>query len=250
MERKIKASSTHPTQPHPTPPRPQPTRRYHNHPSPLSTARAAISMIFIATNIFCRDKHILSRQAYFCRDKHVYVATKDVFCRNKSMLVATKKMSRQTCVCHATSILLSRQNMYFVPKNTCLSRQRYLSPPLPSPPLTLLLSSLSLSLRGHKKERSQTSERNPSQLNSVDKTLHCTSLIESMVCILALKVSRSCHPRHCTKRKILTFCPANTTPRSEESYRQGREPTPSLGLRHILLLGKKRFGVLGERTGS
>ena len=170
----------------------------------------------------------------------MYVVTKDVFCRNKSMPVATKKLG-QVYFCRDKTCLLSRKTR--VCRNNDTSR-------LPFPPLTSLLSSLSLSLRGHKKDRSQTSERNPSQLNSVDKTLHCTSLIESMVCILALKVSRSCHPRHCTKRRILTFCPANTTPRSEESYRQGREPTPSLGLRHILLLGKKRFGVLGERTGS
>ena len=87
----------------------------------LSLARAAASIIFVATNVlsrqirvcrdttfvatklclsrqnFCRDKY-LSQQTLFCRDKNVFVVTKHVFCRDKSMTVATKLLSRQNYV--------------------------------------------------------------------------------------------------------------------------------------------------------
>ena len=87
----------------------------------VSLARAATSIIFVATkvllrqNYVCRDKHnkivcrdknlsrqtrqnyvcrdnYLSRQKYVCRDKQSFVATKDVFCvcRNNKKIVARK----------------------------------------------------------------------------------------------------------------------------------------------------------------
>ena len=78
LERKIKASS--------------------NHPSSLSTARAAISMIFIATNIFCRDKlTFVATNTCFSRQNTSFVATKACLsrqivcvCRDKYLFVATK----------------------------------------------------------------------------------------------------------------------------------------------------------------
>ena len=55
----------------------------------LSLAGTATSIIFVATNIFCRDKHnfVATRQAYFCRGKHTFVAAKDVFCRDKNYII-------------------------------------------------------------------------------------------------------------------------------------------------------------------
>ena len=71
----------------------------------LSLARAATSIIFVATKMFM-----------FCRDKLTFVATKHVFCRDKSMLVATngisvstKVLSRQAYFCRDKTRLLSRQ---------------------------------------------------------------------------------------------------------------------------------------------
>ena len=68
-----------------------------------------MSHVFVATNIFCRDKKFCRQNRQkFCRDETTFVATKDVFCRNKHMFVAT---------------------------NTCLSRQKgylwQLSPMIP-----------------------------------------------------------------------------------------------------------------------
>ena len=54
----------------------------------LSFARAATSIIFVATDI-CHDK------TFVATNKQKFVATKDVFCRDKHMFVATKLLSRQ-----------------------------------------------------------------------------------------------------------------------------------------------------------
>ena len=63
----------------------------------LTLARAATSIIFVATNFF-------SRQTRVCRYKRL-------FCRNKSMFVPTK-VFRDKKMFVATNTLLSRQKLY------------------------------------------------------------------------------------------------------------------------------------------
>ena len=72
---------------------------------------------FVATSIllsrqayFCRDKHILSRQAHFCRDKHTFVATSTL-------------LSRQMTFFCFVFVVISREN--FVETKLCLSQQNY-----------------------------------------------------------------------------------------------------------------------------
>ena len=82
----------------------------HNLPPPpiLSSAGAATSIIFVATNTWqpldCRDKHlIVATKDVFCHDKRrktSFVTAKvclprENFCRDKIMFVATKHLSRQ-----------------------------------------------------------------------------------------------------------------------------------------------------------
>ena len=83
----------------------------------LSLAGAVTSIIFVATKVLsgptrvCRDKIMfiatklscLSWQNYVCRDKR-FVATK-IFCRDKHNFVATNVLSRQAYFC--TFILVS-----------------------------------------------------------------------------------------------------------------------------------------------
>ena len=113
---------------------------------PLSFARAATSILFVATNTClprqntsfvatkyaCRAKRfVTSWQACFCRDKrHVlyacpdktFVATK--LCMSQQIFVATTIFCRDKHNFAATSMLLSRQKSCFVAKNTCFSRQK------------------------------------------------------------------------------------------------------------------------------
>ena len=64
----------------------------------LSLAGAAISIIFVASNVYLSKqnfclRYVLSRQVYFCREKHVFVATKHIVetnINNKHVFVATK----------------------------------------------------------------------------------------------------------------------------------------------------------------
>ena len=67
----------------------------------LSLAGAAISIIFVVTEV-------LSQQTCVCHDKHMFVTTKHVFCRNKSMPATTKLLSQQNYVCHDKTIVTTK----------------------------------------------------------------------------------------------------------------------------------------------
>ena len=95
----------------------------------LSRQKYACDKTFVATKIFCCDKHnfvatkLLSRQAYFCRDERRVLSRHTRVCGDKSMLLAyfcrdkTRLLSRQTRACRDKHVfvaakLLSWQKWY------------------------------------------------------------------------------------------------------------------------------------------
>ena len=114
---------------------------------------AAASIIFVATKVWllrqniCRDKHFFVK-------KHVFVATKHVLSRKIKLKNACRDkniLSRQSHVCFATNIILSRQNTCFLAtctRNTCLSRQKLYLWQLPPMMVNCHLFSLHQNRRG------------------------------------------------------------------------------------------------------
>ena len=88
----------------------------------VSLVGAAISIIFVATNVF-----VFVVTEYFCHDK-TFVVTN--ICRDKPVFVVTKVLSQQAYFCRNTSLLLSRQTHVCCDKSKLvatkpLSRKNY-----------------------------------------------------------------------------------------------------------------------------
>ena len=81
-------------------------------PGHLSLVGAATSIIFVATKLFCSDKHVL-------------IMTKHVFCCHTSMLAVLKLLWQQTWFCHEQNWLLSRQTCVCRDKTCLLLWQKY-----------------------------------------------------------------------------------------------------------------------------